>query len=481
MKKKKFLIAIGIICIAASALAGYAIWRRVGGKRLPNILIVSFCSLRKQQISAYFSGATPLPNIDKFFSESLVFENAVNGLPWTNITNHIRPKIFQAMGYTNAKRRTFRVPPNSINKFRPNGDVDAQGNLVNFESRTYELNYKEGMKLIEDKLKSKDLERPFFLVAHIKYLHLPFIDSVNQPDLWKTRLNPRSAELLKKYLASPEQYPEKAPLFLALFADPRLVAKNKSVRRFINDFKHVHMGQVYQVLADDGILAAWKSSPAFKDDLSILSEAYELKLKVMDDELKGLLELYGNRDLQKNTMIVFTGDHGETFMEHDGFMHANDITDEQSEFPLAIKPPGRFSLDSGVRIQEQVDMTKATRLMRMTIQADFKIKDVKKALGLHKTIFLRNCQGSIQGIRSQSKFKLSVDADNWKLVDMVADPLEKTDVKMQKTDVFLKLKEEFLQLSVQKRFLSACDELGAPLPQTDAAGGRDPTKNHLEP
>lgn len=88
----------------------------------PNVLVLSFCSLRMEHLAAYNPKARPLPNLDRFLSQSLVFKNAVNGLPWTNITNFIDVPTMRNLGYKHAKRKSLRIPAIPIHKNTPQAE-----------------------------------------------------------------------------------------------------------------------------------------------------------------------------------------------------------------------------------------------------------------------------------------------------------------------------------------------------------------------
>jgi len=54
--------------------------------------------------------------------------------------------------------------------------------------------------------------------------------------------------------------------------------------------------------------------------------------------------------LSRNTLVIITADHGESFLEHGVFSHSGSLYDELIHVPLIIK----FPRTDGVRIEEQV-------------------------------------------------------------------------------------------------------------------------------
>ncbi len=65
----------------------------------------------------------------------------------------------------------------------------------------------------------------------------------------------------------------------------------------------------------------------------------------IDAEVGRLLDYLENNQLMENTIVLFTGDHGEEFMEkgHWGHGHNKIFPDEQTRVPLLIKIPGQVA------------------------------------------------------------------------------------------------------------------------------------------
>jgi arylsulfatase A-like enzyme len=81
---------------------------------------------------------------------------------------------------------------------------------------------------------------------------------------------------------------------------------------------------------------------------------YDQEIAFTDSHIGRLLDELGRRDLDRNTVVVFTSDHGEEFGEHGGTLHYT-LHDEVIRVPLIIRAP---SLGAGSRptVVEQVDL-----------------------------------------------------------------------------------------------------------------------------
>lgn len=422
----------------------------------PNVLVLSFCSLRMEHLAAYNPKARPLPNLDRFLSQSLVFKNAVNGLPWTNITNFIDVPTMRNLGYKHAKRKSLRIPAIPIHKNTPQNEANQNLNFVRESVRNYELNYAEGFEQLYEMIMQSAAE-PFFISTHIKYMHFPMIDSVNQKDHWQTEFSKGLSGRLSKYLENPARHPEKAPLFLTLFADPSMVRTNRHVAKFVKDPAQVRIGQIYQMLTDENLLADWRKSEGFAQDLEILQEAYYLKLKNLDRQLGEVFDLYGHEKLKEDTIIVLTGDHGESFMERGQFLHAHNVHENQILYPMAVHVP-KLNLRAPEFVEEQYDMASHDRLINELIPGYASVESIRAGIrNLSSNVFLRNCSGTVSGLRSPKSLKLVVDLEGFKLFDVEQDPTESKDLKDEKPDDYFAMKAEYMRLSFQKRNLYACE------------------------
>jgi len=72
-----------------------------------------------------------------------------------------------------------------------------------------------------------------------------------------------------------------------------------------------------------------------------MSELYDDNIAYFDAHFGRLIEWLKAEGLYDNTLIVFTGDHGEEFHEHGGWWHGTTLYEEQVRVPLIIKFPGQ--------------------------------------------------------------------------------------------------------------------------------------------
>jgi arylsulfatase A-like enzyme len=86
-------------------------------------------------------------------------------------------------------------------------------------------------------------------------------------------------------------------------------------------------------------------------DVRFVARLYDAGIRNMDDTtLTALLDRLEARGLARDTLVVFTSDHGEAFGEHGRFLH-DDVHEETVRVPLVLRFPGR--LPAGRRIAAQ--------------------------------------------------------------------------------------------------------------------------------
>jgi arylsulfatase A-like enzyme len=79
---------------------------------------------------------------------------------------------------------------------------------------------------------------------------------------------------------------------------------------------------------------------------------YDGSIRAMDVEIGRLVERLRSLGLDKRTLLVFTGDHGEEFFEHGRLFHGQSVYGEQNNMPLIVWGPGRVR--PGTTVDETV-------------------------------------------------------------------------------------------------------------------------------
>jgi arylsulfatase A-like enzyme len=83
---------------------------------------------------------------------------------------------------------------------------------------------------------------------------------------------------------------------------------------------------------------------------------YDGSILAMDVEIARLLEVLARLGLSEDTLVVFTSDHGEEFLEHDRHFHGFGLYGEMTDVPLIMYWPGRIASRPVEQTVETVDI-----------------------------------------------------------------------------------------------------------------------------
>lgn len=76
-----------------------------------------------------------------------------------------------------------------------------------------------------------------------------------------------------------------------------------------------------------------------EDMLGTFKRAYLQEIEYMDKSVGYIINRLIDKGLYHNSLIVFTSDHGEEFLDHGNWLHLDNLCDELTHVPLIIKRP----------------------------------------------------------------------------------------------------------------------------------------------
>lgn len=80
--------------------------------------------------------------------------------------------------------------------------------------------------------------------------------------------------------------------------------------------------------------------PVDQADVAYMNALYKGEITYMDGFLGRILDRLEQSGLSKNTLVIFTSDHGEEFWEHQRMQHQHTLYDELLHVPLILSLPG---------------------------------------------------------------------------------------------------------------------------------------------
>ena len=281
----------------------------------PNIFIISVDTLRADHLSCYGYGKNTSPNIDNFSKEGLLFENcsshaSVTGSSLASLLsgflphetsvyrNHPLPKELEILPKT-LKRRGYKT-------------MAVVSNYALRKGRGWEKNF----DVYDVNLKQREVIRRDHPERIAEYTTDRTIELINryqkkQMFMWVHYQDPHGPYTPPKSFADKFIDPNQQPLLLEYNTD------------------HGQSGQfgipLYQRLGDN-------------KNYHYYVAQYDAEINYMDFHFKRLIDGIKKLGLYKNSIIIFTSDHGEGMGEHDYyFAHGDHLYNGLTHVPLIIK------------------------------------------------------------------------------------------------------------------------------------------------
>jgi arylsulfatase A-like enzyme len=310
----------------AMAVAGLACSR--GGERTPapakplNVIVIVVDTLRADHVGTLGYDRSTTPFIDRFASDSLVFERArsqaactfpsVNSLltsryPGVFIRQPegqmgIPPEtmsiseILQQRGYSTIAVSASHIVRATPTEYNPGGGFGR-----GFDTFVEGCRWRHGTCLSKKASAELDqIEEPFFLYLHYMEPHSPY----QPPKNWKYR-----------FAGDYDGYD------FIREGDPNPIAK---------------------MLFDDG-----PELDISDRDLAHLVDLYDEEIRFFDGVFRRLIGRLEAQGLLDRSLLVLTSDHGEEFLEHGLITHCRGIWDTVTRVPLILRIPG---VEGGRRI-----------------------------------------------------------------------------------------------------------------------------------
>jgi len=333
-----------------------------------NIILVSLDTVSANHLPCYGYERDTAKNLCAFGKENILFTNAFSNASWT-LPSHVSlftglypfthgvnthqdtlqsttpflPSILKDVGYTTI----FVYPPSmtfSTEKVYNRGideyyDEDAS---VSWHPQLTEL-----QKNVAENKKT-------FLFLHTYAAHPPFL--IEDPLLYPTKIideipltnedlqeiTDDTVAFLKENISSfigSDDFTVEESNQLKEFK--RFVDQHPStevLKQYTKNFLYIYPDLSYRLIeAANYVSIIDKNNPEHIDYIRAL---YDQKIHELDNEnIKGLIDFYSsNPEIQENTILIFTADHGEEFMQHKQISHITNY-DTNLHVPLIMAIP----------------------------------------------------------------------------------------------------------------------------------------------
>jgi arylsulfatase A-like enzyme len=308
-------IAFLLVLLAVFFNLSIALDDKINRSAKPNVLMIVIDSLRKDHMRSYGYERNTTPQIDRFSEKAIIFQRAVSQSSWTapsvaTLFSSLYPSTHKLVGLDHEQVR-----------HRP------LQHLLDLKITT-----------LAEMLKEKGYATGGFVANHV------WVSRNNQYDQGFDVFDP----------IDPTDFKPRAPRLNAKALD--WITQNKS-RPFFTYLHYMDVHEPYDPPAPYDTLfksntvlkvksseiAQLKSGHFFyetgNDDLNHYIDLYDGEISYVDHYIGRLLNQMQEDELLKNTIVIITSDHGESFFEHGYGSHGFTLYGQEIDIPLIIKFP----------------------------------------------------------------------------------------------------------------------------------------------
>jgi len=335
--RSKSLAAIVLIIITLVVGGHYLLEK--ASQNLPdkNVILIVIDTVRADRLGCYGSTAGMTPEIDRFSKNAVRFEQAFSHAPWTlpsiaSLFTSQYPTQHGAGGHLGSFTILRDDAVTIAELFKRAGSVT--GAITNVLFLTEKFGMTQGFKTVDATVpESNILARRAGATTEAALR-------------WLDRHSSKPFFLFVHYFDPHLRYDPPQP-FRRRFADARDADSDDYIFGTVNDMINLRRGLV---MLDYRKVAR-------------LEKLHNGEVAYTDAEVGRLLAGVSERNLEANTVIIITSDHGEEFYDHKGFEHGHTLYDELLHIPLIIRAPGVEFM------QANTDMTQAQGLsVRTTVR-----------------------------------------------------------------------------------------------------------------
>ncbi|HEV8241014.1 MAG TPA: sulfatase [Thermoanaerobaculia bacterium] len=304
-------------------------------ERRPNVILVWADTLRRDHLDLYGYSRPTSPEIRKLGAEGTVFDDCLGQATWTKVATPAMMTSLQPL--TNGVHSFYdRLPASATTMaevFRGAGYSTLSLSSVFFTGRMTNLH--QGFEELHEDGSLPDLKTSKSAREYVDRL-LPWIES--------RRGSPFFAFL---HVTDPHDPYRPYPPYDTLFSSSEQNARHEKEAEKVKTFIHDPLLRDFGMPTRGEVIAAGLDPEAWSRGQR---DWYDGSIRGMDAEIGRLVERLRALGLDRDTLVVFTGDHGEEFFEHGRTFHGQSVYSELQRLPLVFWWPGHVS--AGRRVAE---------------------------------------------------------------------------------------------------------------------------------
>jgi arylsulfatase A-like enzyme len=301
------------------------------------VILVWADTLRRDHLSAYGYSRPTSPFLERLAAEGVLFRDCVGHASWTKVAT---PSLMTSLYPTSHGVKEFsdRLPSSATTiaeVYREGGYATLSFSSIPFTGQF--TNLQQGFEVVHEggslpDRQSSKTSREYvdrllaWLEAHRDVPFLAFLHVSDPHDPYKPH-----------------------PPYDTMWADPagekEHERQSKEVRKSIQD----PLLKLFGMPDRAELVRAGFDPEAY---VAYDRDWYDGSIREMDAEIGRLVQGLGNLSLRGRVLVVFTGDHGEEFLDHGRTFHGQSVYGEMNNVPLILWRPG--AVPSGRRVDQTV-------------------------------------------------------------------------------------------------------------------------------
>lgn len=307
--------------------------RGTAGVDSPNIVVVLVDALRADRLSSYGYERPTSPNIDALAGEGVRFSNAYAHGNRTIIST---PSLFTSMypsfhGAIGFQEQMAPLPQSrtTFTEICRDAGYTTLGMMSNIYLKT-PFGQTQGFDRVEEFNPKRFSTSVYRLLTLFGILERP---------QYAGGLSASATEVTDLAVRWLDRVPASAPVFMYVhymdvhhpyYPPPRY----EEMFRSGGAADQINQVSLFNKTVE--LVKAPSQVPFSGDELQRLSDLYDGCIRYTDAEVGRLIDRIKRIDNGRETIIVFTSDHGDEFMEHGSLYHTNLVTEELIRVPLII-------------------------------------------------------------------------------------------------------------------------------------------------
>jgi len=312
-------------------------------ERPQGVILVWADTLRRDHLGAYGYSRPTSPNLDRLAAEGTIFRDCVGQASWTKVAT---PSLLTSLYPTSHGVLDFtdRLPASAhtlAESYREAGYATLSMSSILFTGKFTNLH--QGFEEVHE---GGSLPEPDSSKTAREYVDrlLPWLEAHRDVPFF-----------VFLHVADPHDPYKPRPPYDTLFADPTRgeehERQDKEVRKAIADPLLRHMGSL--MATREELLRAKVDPDAY---VGHDRDWYDGSIRGMDAEMGRLTERLRQLGLDRKVLLVFTGDHGEEFLDHGRMFHGQGVYGEMNNMALVLWGPGRVRKGAVEETVETIDV-----------------------------------------------------------------------------------------------------------------------------